>query len=80
MPEGSGVYRITIAGSLRQGWENWFEPMALVRVEEPGGEPVTVLEGPVPDQAALRGILGKVWDLGLVVTGVARLGPVNQGA
>ncbi len=34
------------------------------------GLPITVLTGPVVDQAALRGILNRLWDLNLTVISV----------
>ena len=34
---------------------------------------ITTLTGPVADQAALRGILTKVWDLNLTLISVTRI-------
>jgi hypothetical protein len=43
----------------------------LTITSEPGGE--TVIAGPVPDQAALFGLLMKVRDLGLTLVSVNRV-------
>lgn len=60
-------YTIKVEGCLDKKWADWFEGMA-VRYE---GE-VTVLEGPVVDQAALHGLLARVRDLNLILVSVER--------
>jgi len=37
------------------------------------GSPITVLTSPVVDQAALRGLLTKIWDLNLTLVSVTRI-------
>ncbi len=61
------IYRIHVRGHLHEGWSAWFDGLAIE--QEPDG--TTVLAGPVPDQAALHGILVKVRDLGLILLSVA---------
>ena len=63
-------YRIKVEGCLDKKWADWFEGMA-VRYE---GD-VTVLEGPVVDQAALHGLLARVRDLNLILISVQRTEP-----
>jgi hypothetical protein len=41
---------------------------------------VTVLQGPMADQSALRGLLARLESLGAVVLEVRRVPPVDQGA
>ena len=60
MPELPRVYEIRIRGRLDQQWRTWFEGMSITNR---GDE--TVISGPVADQAALHGLLGKIRDLGL---------------
>jgi hypothetical protein len=48
----------------------------LEMVQEPGGE--TVLTGPLIDQAALHGVLGRIRDLGLPLLSVVRLSPDQE--
>jgi hypothetical protein len=40
---------------------------------ESGMPPITNLSGPVVDQAKLRGIMNKLWDLNLAVISVKRI-------
>lgn len=61
-----GFYEIRIKGHLDARWAYWFEGMSLTRE----GDGMTVLYGPVADQAALYGILRKIRDLGLALVSV----------
>ena len=54
------TYQIRILGVLHEKWTCWFEGLTIEEVE---GK--TLLTGPIKDQAALRGILNKLWDLNL---------------
>ena len=65
-------YHIQIEGWIGEPWRHWFED-TLVRSERArDGTPVTTLHGRF-DQAALRGVLCKVWDLNLTVLSVTRV-------
>lgn len=55
-------YQIQIQGRLDGGWADYFGGMTL-SVE--AGRGITTLEGTVPDQAALFGLLLRIRDLGL---------------
>ena len=55
-------YRIKVKGLLDQKWSDWFEGMTITHEEN-----VTILEGPIPDQAALHGILTRIRDLNLTL-------------
>jgi hypothetical protein len=59
-------YQIKIKGHLDNHWSAWFENMTISN--EATGE--AVLSGPLPDQAALHGILIKIRDLGLPLLAV----------
>jgi len=62
-------YEIEVEGHLdRSRWSRWFDGLEVT----PREEGTTVLCGPVADQAALHGLLGKVRDLGLVLISVRR--------
>jgi hypothetical protein len=69
--EGGGkvLYRINVQGKLDDRWSDWFSGMSVLSREEPGCPPITTLTGPV-DQAALRGILNRIWDLNLTLVSV----------
>jgi hypothetical protein len=61
-------YEIRVKGQLDARWSDWFDGLT-VRGE--GHD--TVLSGPIPDQAALHGILAKIRDLGLPLVSMTPL-------
>lgn len=83
-----GLYEIRLEGRLHERWLAWFDGMTLTSVPNPrpGGQAsaahgvMTVLRGPVPDQAALHGILARLRDFGLPLISVARVenGPADD--
>jgi hypothetical protein len=66
------LYRICIQGRLSQTGAAWFEEFAL-GVDETSSPPLTCLEGPVIDQAALHGVIRRIRDLGLTLISVQRI-------
>ena len=62
------VYEIRVQGRLDQRWSGWFDGLTITYE----GEDVTVLRGPLVDEAALHGILIKVRDLTLPLLAVSR--------
>jgi len=62
------IYQIRIKGHLSHQWADWFEGLTIT-LEDNG---VTLLSGPVVDQAALYGLLRKVRDLGMPLLAVNR--------
>jgi hypothetical protein len=69
-------YRILVQGWLGEGWDDWFEGMRLTSLElaedlngsRPGKRfpaEMTLLAGLVPDQAALLGMLQRLYSFGL---------------
>jgi hypothetical protein len=64
------IYQIKIQGELGGNWSDWFNGMTI-SVED--NLPITTLTGIVADQAALRGILNKLWDLNLTLISVRRI-------
>jgi hypothetical protein len=65
-------YHIVVAGELDPSWSAWLGNMEIARSLSREGEPLTILSGIIPDQAALRGVLNKIWDLRLVLVSVTR--------
>jgi hypothetical protein len=61
------TYQIIIKGSLKKKWATWLNGMVVVFRCEDTSTFITVA---VPDQAALRGILNKLWDLNLTIISV----------
>lgn len=62
-------YEIRIKGHLDAQWLTWFDGLTITL--ERNGD--TLLSGPVPDQAALHGILKKVRDLGMPLVSVVQI-------
>lgn len=58
-------YRICVQGILDESWTTTFADLAITfdRTTPPG--PVTILSGPVTDQAMLLGVLNGLYGLGL---------------
>ncbi len=63
------VYRIRIAGRVRNGWADFLSGLHERRLET-AGQTVTELTGTVPDQAALFGLLCHIRDLALPLISV----------
>ena len=62
------TYEIKVEGRLDEGWSDWFSGVTVTLEND-----VTILTGAVADQAALRGILAKMWDLNLTLISVDRI-------
>ena len=73
---GGWVYEICVEGHLDDVWAEWFEGLVLAR----GREGISILTGPVADQAALHGLLTRVRDLGLVLLSVKLLNHHRRAA
>jgi hypothetical protein len=65
----SSRYEIRVEGVLDPRWTAWFEGLAIG-----SDDSQTVISGPVADQAALHGLLNRIFDLGVVLISVRRLG------
>jgi len=63
------IYEIRIKGRLDARWSRWFADLQIV--SQPDGH--SLLTGPIPDQAALYGVISRMRDLGLVLISVHRV-------
>lgn len=70
---GPALYEIRVRGGLGSHWSDWFGEMSITSEVLEDGALVTTLAGRVADQAALRGLLTKLWDLGLPLISVCRI-------
>ncbi len=68
------VYQIKALGQLSRNWSSWLCDLNITcETEEGSGDPVITFTGPVVDQAALRSLMNRIWDLNLTVISLARL-------
>jgi hypothetical protein len=70
------VYEIRLREHLDNRWANRFDDFALSYLEDG----TTLLVGPIPDQAALHGLLSRVRDLGLTLLAVTCIGSERHPA
>ena len=64
------TYKVQVQGELDQDWFNGLEVTVTNIGDRP---PLTTITVPVADQAALRGLLCKLWDLNLTLIFVQRM-------
>lgn len=57
------IYRIYFKGYLPQSWSDRLNGMTIAACDEASEEPVTVLFGWLPNQAALIGVLNTLYNL-----------------
>lgn len=69
-------YQILLEGCLDNRWADWFDGLTLTTEQQNGD--LTILSGPIADQAALRGLLNQLWDFNLTLVGVIRLDPTLE--
>ena len=67
------MYRIRIQGKLDPRWSEWLADMSIASERTEAGGPAVELTGLLADQAALRGVLNRLWDLNLAVISVSRI-------
>ena len=63
------TYQIKVPGELNEGWAEWAGGMTITVASEGDGPPVTTLAGTL-DQAALLGLLRRLYSLGLPLISV----------
>jgi hypothetical protein len=66
-------YQIRVQGWIGERWADWFDGMVLAYEGAADDSPITVLTGPVVDQAALRSLVTRIWDLNLTLISVTRV-------
>jgi hypothetical protein len=63
--DSTATYQILVQGYLGEHWSDWFDGMTIEPKVDTQGTSITRLTGTVIDQAALHGILRKLYDLGM---------------
>ncbi len=66
------LYQIQVLGQLGPQWSQWFDGLTITT-----SEAASVIHGPLPDQAALFGVLSRIRDLGLTLVALQRLEPLD---
>ena len=74
-PSTARTYQIIVEGLITEDWSGWLNGMALDIQQEASGMTLTILSGVLSDQAALRGLLNRLWDLNLVLRSVTQIDP-----
>lgn len=69
-PAGPTWYEIRLEGRLDSRWADRFDQMSLTTADG-----LTLLRGPVVDQAALHGLLHQLRDIGLTLVSVGQVEP-----
>jgi len=64
-------YEIHIKGHLSLNWSDWFDGLTVTNLD--GGE--ALISGHIADQAALHGVLARLYSLNLTLLGVRRVAP-----
>ncbi len=68
--DGAPVYHIRVQGQLDASWSEWLGGLTIT--PQPDG--ATLLSGPIIDQAALHGILDRLYGLNLTILSVVQAG------
>ena len=63
------IYQIKVPGQIGKSWSDWVGEMTITVECEGDGQPVTILTGAL-DQAALQGLLRRLYSLGLPLISV----------
>ena len=69
-------YAIRVKGHLGHQWEAWFDGLSITD----GDAGISVISGPVVDQAALHGLLHKLRDVGIPLISLTLLPPDGTAA
>lgn len=71
------MYEIRVQARLDDRWAEWFSRVAITYEDGPNGG-TTILTGTIVDQAALRGLLERIWDLNLTLISLKLIEPARQ--
>jgi hypothetical protein len=70
----AGCFEIRIKGHLDESWSDWLEGLEMKLLDN--GE--MILSGHIGDQAALMGILNKLYGLNLALLSLSKVGQKKQ--
>ncbi len=66
----AAAYEIKVRGVMSESWSDWFAGLTPALDLDAEGGPITTLTARVPDQAALRGIVNRLWDLNMTLISI----------
>jgi hypothetical protein len=72
------TYQIKVPGELDQSWADWSSSLQIKVEASEAGQPVTVITTTV-DQAALQGLLRRLYAVGLPLISVAFIEDTQKG-
>jgi hypothetical protein len=72
------TYEIWFEGTLEVEPSAWLNGLSRIEEVRRGDASITCLTLHVADQAALRGVLNRLWDLNLTLAGVRRVGAATD--
>jgi hypothetical protein len=72
------TFLVTIDGKIDISWSDWLGGLEIVLRKEADGRFVTTLSGVLADQAALRGLLNRLWDMNLVLRSFQQVDPTAK--
>ncbi len=73
------VWRIWLEGRVDVDWSQWFDLMTTRHEKRKDGSWRTLVEGLLRDQAAVRGVITRMWDLNMRVISLNRLDSLAEG-
>jgi hypothetical protein len=65
-------YQIRILGRLDDDWMEWLNGTQITIENDTSESPISCIDGIIADQAGLRGILTRLWDLNLTLVSLLR--------
>ena len=71
-------YEIVVPGRLDEFWSEWLEGMTVEVKSGTQGPSITTLTGEVPDQAALQGLINRLYSMGLSLISVNLVPPADR--
>jgi hypothetical protein len=70
--DSAAYYKICLYGRVTPDWSENLGGMQAALIDRQGETPVTVLTGILPDQAALAGVLGCIYNYGFALKSLER--------
>ena len=76
---GRPIYEVHLLGHLDRTWSTAFPGLHMEHRTDSTGDPLTILRGPITDEAELHGVLTRIRDLGIPLLLVRREASTEGG-